>query len=135
MLLLLAYSIAILILYCDGTISNSLFYFQFPFCVICFLGFIPAFTYPVVYEDTLEMRWMLLPLLNRRFGFNDINKILFLRRQSSGGNFTVTIFTKDGRKHKYYCLQCMEFEQISVFMKQLQSLGVNVENKMRFKDE
>ena len=128
---LLVLCIRLFELFFSGRFPGLLFYVLFPIFSALLWGFIRLFTYPVVYDDALEMRWMLLPFLNRRFNFNEIERIDIVQSSSESGGINMTVFLKKGKKKKYPKLLCMRYAEVPMLIEQLQGFGVNVVNKMQ----
>ena len=131
-LLILAVLIRYLVLYCTGRCTGVYFFTIFPIFTVLLWGFLRLFTYPVVHDNSLEMRWMLLPFMNRRFNFNEIERIVAVKNTIANDGYNITIIRQDGKRHKYHELLCMSKIDFPLFFKQLRDAGVNVDIKMKF---
>ena len=72
-----------------------------PLYTILCIGITLNFTYPVVFQEAVEIRWFFYPFLNKSFAYSKIDHVLFLRKVTYGAHFTMTIFMKDGKKNRY----------------------------------
>lgn len=119
-----------------GSIAFSIWaiYIIPPLYTILCIGVTLNFTYPVVFQEEVEIRWFFYPFLNKSFAYSKIDHVLFLRKVTYGAHFTMTIFMKDGKKNRYGDLLCMDGRRLKELLEDLRSHGVEVDNQLRITD-
>lgn len=86
-------------------------------------------SYPIVHNDYLEIVWFILPFIRKKYLFNDIDHIEFNSFRVSKSEYYIRIMRKDLTANNYYNLVCMPYQEITRFIKALESYGVTVKDK------
>lgn len=94
--------------------------------------FLLTWSWPVVKDQELEIRWLLLPLLNREYRYADIQKIVF--KADTRYAFVMSIIRQDGKTAFWGVLDCMPVNKIQEFLDDLRLHGVVVDNQTKYRD-
>ena len=88
-----------------------------------------SFTYPVVENDLLKIKWFFWPFMNKDFFYKDIDHIQF----TSWKGPVMKIVLKNGRTKTYNGLDSMKVRDLPVFIQDLIDHGVTVDNQLKTK--
>lgn len=88
-----------------------------------------SFTYPVVENDLLKIKWFFWPFMNKDFFYKDIDHIQF----TSWKGPVMKIVLKNGQTKTYNGLDCMKMRDLPVFIRDLIDHGVTVDNQLKTK--
>lgn len=104
--------------------------------VICFslllyfiIGLSYGLSYPTITNDTILIKWPLLPFLNKSIPIDTIKSIKLYQKRMYREHYSLLIQLRNDKAYKINDLILMPYRKVGHFIKTLESLEIEVDNQ------